>query len=387
MIPGTDGELHDTKTTHDHNSPEASFAKDLMDHYDYIGKYFPMFLRLQELVKLSLIPTFINSLLHSLEEGAKKENIKVPCELLDRMQKQVQDNIRQIIDSLLDNIITQLGSNLYLLDQSEVRSAIASQVTDGIITGNPNSSLNRYTLQNHVDDWLRNRYYKTSLLDYVVNAHRGQPTLTEVRNIVYENNCQKLHSFQAKIQQLKRNSYYTRKRNSCKWVPAALLVTEDITCSKLCYGGVLIAPKIEQGYVPFVSSSKINLTTARRQDLADISGRSYGTVYWSNKCSRSGISRNKIFARGYEGNDSRHSGVGGNFGGGSGDGGDGGDDDLDHNWAHVFAKRKGVDQKGHVRPKNERLKNQFKKAFIHITKSVKKLIKHLSEKQNCIQQQ
>ena len=160
------------------------------------------------------------------------------------MQKQVQDNIRETIDSLLDNIITQLGSNLYLLDQSEVRSAIASQITDGIITGNPNSSLNRYTLQNHVDDWLRNRYYKTSLLDYVVNAHRGQPTLTEVRNIVYENNCQKLRSFQAEIQQLKTNSYFTRKRNSCKWVPAALLVTEEITCSKLCYGGVLIAPKI-----------------------------------------------------------------------------------------------------------------------------------------------
>ena len=101
------------------------------------------------------------------------KNIKVPCELLDRMQKQVQNNIRQTIDSLLYNIITQLGSNFYLLDQREIRSASASQVTDGIITGNRNSSFNRYTFQNHVDDWLRNRYYKNSLLNYVVNPDQG----------------------------------------------------------------------------------------------------------------------------------------------------------------------------------------------------------------------
>ena len=191
---------------------------------------------------------------------------------------------------------------------------IASQVTDGIITGNCNSSFNRYTLQNHVDDWLRNRYYKNFLLNYVVNPYQGQPTLTDFCNIVYENNCQKLRSFQAKIQ--------------CKWIPAALLVTDEITCSNLCYGGVVIAPKIKQGYVPFVPSSTINLTTTRRQDVAGISGRSYRTVYGSNKCSGSSISRSKIFARGYEGNNSSHSGVGGRHSGGnfgSNCGGGGGD--------------------------------------------------------------
>ena len=297
-----------------------------------------------------MIPTFINSLLHSLQEGANVENIKVPCELLDRMQKQVQNNIRQTIDSLLYNIITQLGSNLYLIDQREIRSAIDSQVTDGIITGNRDSSSSRYTLQSHVHDWLRNRYYKNSLLNYVVNPHQMQPTLTDFRNIVYENNCQKLCSFQAKIQ--------------CKWIPAVLLVTDEITCSNLCYGGVIIAPKIEQGYVPFVPSSKINLTTARRQDVAGISRRTYRTVYGSNKCSGNSISRSKIFARGYESNNSSHTGVGGrhsggNFGSNCGDsggdsgssgsncggggccgGGDGGDDDLGHDWGHVVAKRK-----------------------------------------------
>ena len=43
MIHGTDGELQDTKNLHDHNSPEASFAKHLTDNYHYIGQYFPMF--------------------------------------------------------------------------------------------------------------------------------------------------------------------------------------------------------------------------------------------------------------------------------------------------------------------------------------------------------
>ena len=313
LIPGSDGELHDTETPHDPNSPEACFAKDLTDHYNYIGQYFPMFLRLQELVKLSLIPGFINCLFRSLEKGAKKENVKVPSELLDRMQQQVQDNIRQTTDSLLDNIITKLGSNLYLLDQREIRSEIASQITDGIINSNPNNSYNRYTLQNHVDNWLRNRHYKTSLLNYIVDAHRGKPTLIEVRNILYEKNCQELHSFQAMIQNLKRNAYFPKKRNSCKWVPAALLQTEEITSSKLCYGGVLIPPKIEQRYVPFVQSRKINLNSAERK-RAVLNEKSYPKATSSS---------------------ASHDSYGSGSGGGSGNG------EPQHEWSHVFTNKKG----------------------------------------------
>ena len=360
LITGTDGELHDTDNPHDHTSPEACFARDLTEHYDYIGQYFPMFLRLQELVKLSLIPIFINNVvLHSLQEGAKKENIKVPSELLGRMQQQFQANIRQTIDSFLDNIITQFGSNLYLLDQRELRSVIASQVTDAIITGNPNINLNRHTLQDHVDDWLRDRYYKTSLLNYIVDAHRRKPTLTEVRNVLYEKHCKELRSFKAEIQNLKRNAHYSKTENSCKWVPAALLVTEEISSYKLCYGGVLIAPKIEQGYVPLVSSSKINLTTARRQYVADLSGRSYRTVYGSNKFGGRGsaINRRKKFASGHGGNDDSHSRGSGR---------------CSSEWARVLAKRKGAVPIGHVRLRSERLKTQFKEAFIQITKSKKK---------------
>ena len=64
-----------------------------------------------------------------------------------------------------------------------------------------------------------------------------------------------------------RNCVHFKLKFNVKWIPAALLVTDEITCSKLCYVEVLIAPKIEQGYVSFVPSSKINLTTARRQDV------------------------------------------------------------------------------------------------------------------------
>ena len=55
--------------------------------------------------------------------------------------------------------------------------------------------------------------------------------------------------------------------------------TEKITGSKLCYGGVVIAPKIEQGYVPFVQSRKINLNSAERNRAtsSNASRVSYGS--------------------------------------------------------------------------------------------------------------
>ena len=70
MFYDIDGKLVDTSDM-DPDSPEIDFARDMTANYDEIGRYFPIFLRLREMVKL----TFVGRVLYSYLSGFRKQEV------------------------------------------------------------------------------------------------------------------------------------------------------------------------------------------------------------------------------------------------------------------------------------------------------------------------
>lgn len=72
-------------------SAEAQFTRRLTQYYDLIGCYFPVLLRLRELVKLSAISMILKNTYRALEE--MKKNVAVPRNDIQNMLESIRRQI------------------------------------------------------------------------------------------------------------------------------------------------------------------------------------------------------------------------------------------------------------------------------------------------------
>ena len=281
LIPGPDGKLQDTEHEDDPNSPEARFAFDLTTNYNEVSMHFPMFGRLRELSKLQFLGIALRAVLQSLKDQAEGKGVEVPDRVLYEIQRDAKQHHQAQVSTMLNNLSHEVGAWPGADDYFTVSSAVErirselpyhvsasysdiephvkdalrikdqnvlSQVVDGLmqVCG---QRVARGNMESHVRYWLYNRS-STELKNYICSA-LPLPTYQDIRQQMIQFHRQKYTAFNQELNRLK-SSPHQFMPNSCNWVPAALLKEETTNHIALCYGGVLIAPEIEQGYVPHV---------------------------------------------------------------------------------------------------------------------------------------
>ena len=295
LLPGMDGNLKDTEDDDDPNSPEAKFAADLTAHYNELGLHFPMFARLRELAKLQLLGIVLRSTMDDLKEKAEGKGVEVSRDLLTEIQQATRQRHQTHITEVLRNVGQKVGVWPAADDRNKVSSMVRrmmnelpydvrsqasyydiepyalkalrtqdsnalSSITDSLMEL-CSQRISRSNLETAVRRWLSSRSSAsiTELRDLICSA-LPLPTRDDIKRMMIEMHQKKYTSFQQKV------AYVTApptklNPNPCKWVPAALLKTEDSDTVSMCYGGVLIAPKIHSGRVsqlpPHASSVSI----------------------------------------------------------------------------------------------------------------------------------
>ena len=270
QLPGKDG-IEDTENEHDPDSPEAKFAADLTAHYNEISEHFPMFARLQELVKLQFFGVVLNSVLTDLQEQAEGKDFVVSDQLLQEVQTK-QRNL-QIADrnKMLGNVYQKIRPNL----NWSTYDYIQSQLVD-VLMQSQGSKLSRATLKRYVSDWINpskgtnaRLQAQFQLATYLCS---GLPLHTrhEVREILLNVRQKRYQSFRKEVESLKSAAQTfapPKSPNPCMWVPAALNSADN--GSSLCYGGVILAPRIIQGKVERERNAKqVTLRPTQRSALS-----------------------------------------------------------------------------------------------------------------------
>ena len=291
LFPGTDGKLKDTKEEDDPDSAEAKFAADMTSAYDEISLHFPMFARLRELAKLQFLGLFLKRILQSLKD--KAENVKVPQELVNKIRQDAEQSHERQVNSILTDLESKIGvwpsadkveasldqhNNRSVLEQ-EIKTVfeqkdekLVSDLVDIFLRLTEYNTL-RSIMDSHVRAWLeeRNSRYmfngyqaKSSLLSYIV-SQIPLPTEEDITKVMKEHCYNDYRAFNSHLNSVKPTP---KKINpdACDWVPAALYQEETENYYSLCYGGVLLCPDLQPGYVPPLpgSTQAVNLYTTLR---------------------------------------------------------------------------------------------------------------------------
>jgi len=161
----TDGKLKDSSENVNPNSPEFKFALDMTTHYDEIGTYFPMFARLQEIVKIWFLCMVIKSVLQDFKNKAHGEGIEVPRQVLTKIQQEERKERLEKINKMLSQIQRQYQSNVKSWYQQSLN--VRSQIVSNLL-----KSCHGYgshgTMESKVDSWLNNEYSaEENLIDYI----------------------------------------------------------------------------------------------------------------------------------------------------------------------------------------------------------------------------
>ncbi|XP_064390528.1 uncharacterized protein LOC135338358 [Halichondria panicea] len=282
LIPGEDGKLIDTTEDDDPDSPEARFAADMTEVYNELGLHFPMFLRLRQLAKLQVLGLFLRGILKGMKEKSEGKGIVVPTELLQEIQRdalqsakeQLQRGLNSIssdigewpaaedrntVSTEVERVLRELPYNViasYSDVEPHVKSAlqkkddsVVSQLSDALMDATSNR-LTRSTLTQYVRTWLQNRSSRNlnDLVSYLSSAV-SLPTREDIKSQIVAHSKERYESFSNLVRTLICLPNKRTSTSPCKWVPAALYKEEDGSHLSLCYGGVLIAPKINEGNV------------------------------------------------------------------------------------------------------------------------------------------
>ncbi len=318
LIRRTDGELKDTDDEDDPESPHARFAKDMTDHYDELGLYFPEFARLRELSKLQTLALMLQSILKAMKENGEGKGVTIPAELVTEIQEEAKKSHRTNVSEGLSKLKSEIGSwptaNNHFLVQSkveEIKSDIYRQMNEeedrlrrvhgyGItidnsdamgllgdveskvyaafrsndesvlseltkaLKGSANIS-DEYGLKCRVRDWLssdNSRFLaspREALLKFVC-SHLPIPTHADILKSVVDQNRRRYQALANVVNGYKGRSNQTP--SSCKWVPAAIAQNSR----SITYGGVAFVPKLVEvsGRIPNVHGRIV---------IADIRGR------------------------------------------------------------------------------------------------------------------
>ena len=318
ILPGPDGKLQDTEHEQDPDSPEVKFTKGFTDNYNRIARYFPMFARLKELVKLHFFAIAVAGVLESLKEQTR-EKVSVPRDLLDSIR---EDSAKDMVSTLL---------KMYKGIQSEIERArlhnqtpgyiryviptdekITTEMTDALMKGE-GQRMTRYSLKSYVSSWISSKANQSTTMELASYIIKCQITEDDVKQMITRGHQQTFVAFKKLINQLQnaaKQSASSSTHNSCMWVPAALY--EESILAKdaffLSYGGVLISPEIREGYVSQSGISLAQTVSLNASKMLSTPSRNLQSYNSSRSGTKSGGS----------------SGSGGRLGGSSGSGGQSG---------------------------------------------------------------
>uniref|UniRef100_A0A1X7V295 GIY-YIG domain-containing protein n=1 Tax=Amphimedon queenslandica TaxID=400682 RepID=A0A1X7V295_AMPQE len=282
LFPGSDGKLEDTKEEDDPDSAEAKFAADMTSAYDEISLHFPMFARLRELAKLQFLGLFLKFVLQDLKDSS--ENVKVPQEVVSSIRKDAQQSHERQVNSILTDLERQIGVwpsaddyNAISSARRKVEASMNQYVSRSVLEREIKTvfqqndrqlvsdlvniflrltkhSVSRSTMDTYVRAWLQERnsrhncyQAKSNLLSLIV-SHIPLPTEADITKVIKEHCYNDYRAFNSHLNSLKPTP---KKINpdACDWVPAALYQEETENYYSLCYGGVLLCPDLQPGYV------------------------------------------------------------------------------------------------------------------------------------------
>ena len=106
-----DGKIKDSPESANPNSPESKFAEDITNHYDEIAKHFPIFSRLQEIVKLCFLHDTIHDTLDDVINKAQSKDLKVSKDELNKVKINLWNDRVAFIDKRLVQIQEQYESD------------------------------------------------------------------------------------------------------------------------------------------------------------------------------------------------------------------------------------------------------------------------------------
>ena len=234
---------------------ETEFANDFTECYDEVGYYFPILLRLRELMKLLSVYQILRNIFDGLETAKKELRATLTTryrKVFREMRKKIpyprnnSSNVNTIYQSMLrDQGINE--SNLADGEETHAKREIRRQLDEvdvkivADLTKELASQLevrNCSQLTTKVRNWLNDSFftsYTTELVDYIVEQ-------------VYPREFEKLDRF-AKNAALKGMRFREEDdkisnlstTDGCPWVPAAFC-RED---SRRVYGGVSLYPKLK----------------------------------------------------------------------------------------------------------------------------------------------
>ena len=227
-------------------SPEKKFAENFTENYDKIGKYFPIFLRLRELLKLSAILGILRGVYESMEEA--KKTIEIDSDKIRTMLRGIRSQIKYPINTndkveeLFRQTLRENGVSEYQVQYSEItrikgniRTALANaedemfnQVTRSLIDGLKINGLSR----SYVYNWIVHSQ-EMSLVNYLCQ-------------LIKEMELEKLSRFgnflRAKKVNLDQSVNFDMIDENCNWVPAVFSMSER----RKCYGGVCLIPRLSE---------------------------------------------------------------------------------------------------------------------------------------------
>ena len=332
----TDGELDDTDKDDDPNSPEAQFARDMTNHYEELSIFFPQFARLRQLSKLQIFAMFLDSVLQSLKDSSEGKNIKLPNELVKKIQEDARKQHHTNITKALNSIKGEVGAWPKAENSSYVQSKVseiknemrsrmrqeeerlrrihgynifidnsdANRALDNVeyevlkaLRKNDEDTLNQiihalkdvvkiqqdHTLKQYVRRWLAttsqsSRYTfhsstpQEELIQFIC-CHLPIPTREEIHKEVLDYHRQKYRTLQNLCSRFQIKTQQVP--NTCKWVPAAIS-SEGLSIS---YGGVAFTPKV----LPVREGERLyrptNVTSVPIQKRVIIVGKQTSSTY------------------------------------------------------------------------------------------------------------
>jgi len=182
LMTDVEGKMKDTAEGIDQNSPEFNFATDLSNHYEEIGKYFPIFARLKEIFKLIFLHNVIQNILEELQDKAGG-NISIPQCAVEKIQLKQRQEKSKRIDKMLAAFESQYDSN------NSARHSRESEVKAQIITyllGMCQSYGNCEKMEILVGRWLNDQYQaQENLVNYICKCIENAVTY-ELHDAVHQ---------------------------------------------------------------------------------------------------------------------------------------------------------------------------------------------------------
>lgn len=267
---------------------ETEFANAFTECYDEVGYYFPILLRLRELLKLSTAYAILSGINDSFEEAKDSLTGKLTqrfTENLIQMREKITypQNTSSNVNQIYRKLLSDQGVNDSALSfsqtaeiKSEIRRQLASadqeglqQIITGMATAYEIESTNEFGV--HVEKWLNSAKRAKELVAYLVEQiypreYARLNRFSEYASSIgttFEKKRRNETEMNKEQQELSSN-----KSGKCPWVPAAF----SRNGPRRVYGGICLYPNIKQ--VQTLSSNNGNRNFTRR--LTGIGGSDSG---------------------------------------------------------------------------------------------------------------